>query len=88
MASSPIPAGSMVVVEIADENDPESPLEGFLCSPPDENQESDWVMLGNSFGAETRQHFIELMKVYATFHGLPFIDNSGEPEEDFDLYNE
>ena len=73
MSSTPIPPGSSIVVEKADENDPESVLEVFLLK----DNEDEWEQLGNSFGAEDIASFWWLVDSAAAYHSLPVQLGSG-----------
>jgi len=79
MAQTPLLPGTIVVIDWVDSGDTgsEGQVEAYLVTPrqysPEETDlgESDWVNLGNSFGANTREHFVWLVKGMAAFHNLP-----------------
>jgi hypothetical protein len=71
MPATPIPAGSTLFIAKNDEEDPESNLVVSLCSPTEDNMDYQFIELGNSFGAETIQHFMWLVRGAAAFHNLP-----------------
>lgn len=79
MASTPIPAGSSIVIDWMDSADtgPEGQIEAYLVNPPPSTGiDETWINLGNSFGAKTREHFVWMAKSMAEFHHLPVYNNT------------
>lgn len=70
MPQTPLPPGSVLVIEISDPNDPESALEVSLVKPTDKLNDYEWENLGNSFGAEARAQFLWMVRGCAAFHNL------------------
>lgn len=70
MPQTPIPAGSILFIGVTDTNDPDSPLEVSLVKPNDDFTDNIWENLGNSFGSDSRQLFLWMVRGCAAFHRL------------------
>jgi len=65
-----MPIGSVLYVGAEEPNNPESVLTVDLVKPNQDYTDSIWEQLGNSFGAESREHFLWMVRGLAAFHKI------------------